>query len=431
MFFDFFKVGDCIILLLPYLTRNKAMQTYNSAIEKVMKKYYCTLSEKDQRRYAAVEAMKLGMGGQSYIAKLLGCCEKTISRGIDELEQLAEQPEYDPAIRKDGGGRKGYAEHHPEIDDHFLKALQEHTAGSPMDEKVVWTDLTPSAIVSLLERDQQVEVSKSVVQKLLKKHNYHRRKAQKKQTMKTVPNRNEQFVNIEAQIAAYKANHNPIISFDTKKKEFLGNFYRDGHLYTRKELHVYDHDFNSNAEGIIIPHGIYDVQSNIGYLHLGISKDTSQFACDCIRSWWLKHGQANYPSATSILALCDGGGSNHSHHFIFKEDLQALADELGIEIRIAHYPPYCSKYNPIEHRLFPHVTRACQGVIFTSVSLVEELMKKTHTDKGLKVFVVVIETVYQIGRKVADDFKQNMRIVFDIILPCWNYRAIPLQRTVI
>lgn len=129
--------------------------------------------------------------------------------------------------------------------------------------------------------------------------------------------------------------------------------------------------------------------------------------------------------------LCDGGGSNASRHYIFKEDLQKLADELGIEIRIAHYPPYCSKYNPIEHRLFPHVTRACQGVLFTSVELVKQLILKTKTKKGLKVFVDIMEQIYQTGRKIADDFKQNMRIIFDDFLPAWNYTAVPANPRVI
>jgi len=128
--------------------------------------------------------------------------------------------------------------------------------------------------------------------------------------------------------------------------------------------------------------------------------------------------------------VCDGGGSNDARHYIFKEDLQKLADELGLEIRIAHYPPYCSKYNPIEHRLFPHVTRACQGVIFTSVALVKELMEKTRTGKGLKVVVEIIEKIYQTGRKVAEDFKTTMRIIFDTVLPQWNYRALPNQTVV-
>ena len=125
------------------------------------------------------------------------------------------------------------------------------------------------------------------------------------------------------------------------------------------------------------------------------------------------------------LAKCDGGGSNNANHYIFKEDLQKLVNEIGIEIRIAHYPPYTSKYNPIEHRLFPHVTRACQGVIFTSLELVKALMKKTQTKTGLSVAVNVLNKVYKIGRKVADNFKNTMKIVFDEYLPKWNYRAVP------
>jgi len=406
------------------------VQPYRIEVERAMKKYYATLSEKDQRRYAAVEAMKLGLGGKSYIARILGCSEKTVHNGLVELGHLPDEPEYDAAIRKPGGGRKRYDEHYPNIDEQFLSVLKEHTAGDPMDEKVVWTDLTPDEISKLLEQDHRVKVSKSVIKKLLQKHNYRRRKAQKKKTMKSVAHRDEQFRNIQAQVAEFKAQGNPIISFDTKKKEALGNFYRAGHLYTREELHAFDHDFNTFADGVIIPHGIYDILQNIGYIHIGTSKDTSQFACDCFRSWWLQFGQILYPHATSILVLCDGGGSNGSRHYIFKEDLQQLADELGIEIRIAHYPPYCSKYNPIEHRLFSHVTRACQGVLFTSVKLVKELIEKTKTSKGLKVFVKVIETIYQTGRKVAVDFKQTMRIVFDDFLPAWNYRAIPIAKVI-
>jgi hypothetical protein len=164
-------------------------------------------------------------------------------------------------------------------------------------------------------------------------------------------------------------------------------------------LHTYDHDFNSFAEGGIIPHSFYDIKHHVGYIQLGNSQDTSEFACDSFRHWWCNQARLHCPSATSILVLCDGGGSNSSRHDLFKQDLQGLADELGIEIRIAHYPPYCSKYNPIEHRLFPHVTRAGQGVIFTSTELVEELMENTHTATGLEAFVHVIDKVYETGEK--------------------------------
>ena len=148
-----------------------------------------------------------------------------------------------------------------------------------------------------------------------------------------------------------------------------------------------------------------------------------ELACDSFRHWWYTYGQKNYPNADSILVLCNGGGSNSSRHYLFKSELQDLADEIGIEMSQAHYPPYCSKYNPTPHRLFPHVTKACQGVIFTSIELVKELIQKTRT--GLTAFVHIIDKVYQTGRKVAADFKEKMRIIFDDHLPQWNYRAIP------
>ena len=176
----------------------------------------------------------------------------------------------------------------------------------------------------------------------------------------------------------------------------------------------------------MFPHGIYDLKENKGYINIGISKDTSEFVCDSIRNWWYHQGQYDYPEATSILMLSDSGGSNNCHHYIFKEDLQKLVNEIGLEIRVAHYPPYTSKYNPIEHRLFPHITRACQGVIFKTVETVKELIEKTKTKTGLRVTVEIINKIYHAGRKVAEDFKENMKIVFDNYLPQWNYRVVPI-----
>lgn len=296
-----------------------------------------------------------------------------------------------------------------------------------MQEGVRWTNLRPKEIVARWQEKYGRQVSQFVVRRLLKKHGYRRRKAQKKQTMKQVDNRDEQFQNIARRQQEYQEAGNPIMSMDTKKKEYLGNFYRDGYLYTQETILTNDHDFISFAEGIVIPHALYDLQHNRGYIHLGTSKDTSQFACDSIRTWWQQHGHLLYPHATSILILCDGGGSHNARHFIFKQDLQNLVNDLGIEIPIAHYPPYCSKYNPIEHRLFPHVTRACQGVLFKSLNLVKQLMENTTTSTGLTVSVAVIDKVYQTGRQATDTFKQHLPILFDDYLPSWNYRAIPLS----
>ncbi|MDQ7047149.1 MAG: ISAzo13 family transposase [Sulfurovum sp.] len=172
-------------------------------------------------------------------------------------------------------------------------------------------------------------------------------------------------------------------------------------------------------------YGLYDINLNIGYITIGTSADTSEFACESIKNWWLNYGYIEYQGHDKLLLLCDGGGSNSSRHYIFKEDLQKLSEELQIEIRIAHYPPYTSKYNPIEHRLFPHITRALQGVIFTSVELVNTLIAQTKTTTGLKVFSSILDKVFHTKRKYAEGFKENMKIIFDIHLPLWNYVAIP------
>lgn len=186
-----------------------------------------------------------------------------------------------------------------------------------------------------------------------------------------------------------------------------------------------DHDFPSLAVGVAIPHGLYDLKDNIGFIQIGTSHDPSEFACDSIRYWWNNYGKNRYPLASSILLLCDGGGSNSSRYYVFKEALQGLVNEIGIEIRIAHYPPYTSKYNPIEHRLFPHLSRACKGVIFDSVNTVSELMAKATTNKGLQVFTTILARTYQTGKKVTEGFKETMEIVFDDFLPQWNYTAKP------
>ena len=164
---------------------------------------------------------------------------------------------------------------------------------------------------------------------------------------------------------------------------------------------------------------------NIGYITLGTSHDTSEFASDCIIYWWEHYGRHQYPHATEIVLPCDGGGSNSARTYLFKMMLQHAAQTIGLPIRIAHYPPYTSKYNPIEHRLFPHVSRACRGIIFRSVDMVRWFMAKTTTRTGLQAYVNIIDKVYKTGKKVTDTYKEAMGIVFDAYLPQWNYTALP------
>jgi hypothetical protein len=290
---------------------------------------------------------------------------------------------------------------------------------------VLWTNLSLRRIRgALIERGFRIGV-KSVA-RLLRRHGFGRRQAQKKLSSgKRHPQRDQQFRTIERLRAEYQVSPNPVISVDTKKKEFIGNRYREGRLYTQATLQTLDHDFPTSAEGVAFPHGIYDVKRNVGHINLGTSHDTSRFACDSIGHWWERYGRVAYPEATSILMLCDGGGSNSSRRYVFKHHLELLADRLGMEIRVAHYPPGCSKYDPIEHRFFPHVTRACQGVVFTSLKLMRQKMGETRTEKGLRATVDVLPGEYPTGDKAPAGYKKSMGIVFDKELPAWNYRAVP------
>ena len=189
--------------------------------------------------------------------------------------------------------------------------------------------------------------------------------------------RDQRFRYIAELIQKFLAAGHPVLSIDTKKKEFLGTLYRHGKVYCQQAQKAFDHDFPSWAEGVIVPHGIYELARNHGWLHIGLSHYTTAFACDSLRLYWQSDGHRDYPQAKEMLLLCDGGGSNSCRKHLFKQDLQALVNELGIAIRVAHYPAYCSKLNPIERRLFCHVTHVCQGVLFDSLQTVVDLMRKT------------------------------------------------------
>src|SRR5271165_1229024 len=367
------------------------MHVYAPEIERKMKKLFDSLSEDDRRRYAAVEATKLGHGGIEYIAQLLQCDPKTIRRGMAELEEGADLDT--SRVRKKGGGRKQLIEISDTLEANFFKVLEDHTAGDPMRAEVKWTNLSRRQIAARLTA-MGTPVSRHVVSLLLRKHRYRRRKALKQKTMgPRNPNRNAQFENIAQIKKEFLEAGLPVISMDTKKKELLGNFSRDGKIDTQGTIETNDHDFKSAGTGTVIPHGLYDVGKNKGFVHLNTSHDTSELACDSIAAWWEQEGQADYPQAKKVLVLCDGGGSNSAAIYLFKEDLQKLANRLGIEFRVAHYPPYCSKYNPIEHRLFPHLTRVCRGVIFHTLETVRYYMAKAATATGLTVKVSILDKV--------------------------------------
>lgn len=403
------------------------MIPYPPHIERSMRSFYRSLRENDRRVYAAVEAAKLGHGGVEYIAAVLGIDPKTIRRGQRDLDDLPDRP--GPRIRKPGGGPKRKLDENPQIADDFQKVLIDHTAGSPTCESLIWTNLTKTEIVDLMQECGNY-ISVHIVDQLLDQYDFHERKALRMKPLGHHPDRNSQFETISRLKRVYLDSADPILSIDLKSRELLGNFFRSGTLFTRETIRVFDHDFAEFAQGVVLPHGIYDLKQNRGYVHLGTSHDTSEFACDCLKDWWERFGRTAYPEARSLMLLCDGGGSNpadtdRGQKQLFRTDVQRLANDLGMEIRVAHYPPYTSKYNPIEHRLFPHLTRVCKGVIFHNVELVAELMRKARTRMGLSVVVDIIDKVYETGRKVGQVTKDAVNLVRDTLLPRWNYRILP------
>ena len=289
---------------------------------------------------------------------------------------------------------------------------------------VLWTNLSLRELSRRL-LELGTPASRRVIRRLLRQFKLGRRTARKKKTMGHHPDRNAQFENIARLRREYQDAGDPIVSIDTKKKELLGNFHRPGHTLTEQTVETFDHDFPSAGQGKLIPHGIYDLANQHAHINLNTSHDTGELCCDSIALWWEQHGHVAYPKTKRLLILCDGGGSNSATQYLFKEDLQRLANRLGLELRVAHYPPYCSKHNPIEHRVFPHVTRACQGVIFHTLDIAQQFIARANTTTGLRVTVSLLEKVYATGRKYADNFKETMTILFDDHLPKWNYRAIP------
>ncbi len=240
--------------------------------------------------------------------------------------------------------------------------------------------------------------------------------------MKEVKDRNEQFERIAFVREKAEEIGIPIISIDTKKKEMIGNFKREGKALSNGPLRALDHDFSTFSDGQIVPHGIYDVTANVGYMTLGTSHDTSKFVCDNIERVWTEHLGKLYPDAHTLVILCDGGGSNSSSHRIVKQDLIDLADRIGIKLLVVHYPPYCSKFNPIEHRLFSQITRSWSGAPLMSLKNAADRAAMTTTKKGLTVKVHINSDTYDIKRPIDGSYHKRLarQVVFAPELGKWN-----------
>lgn len=301
--------------------------------------------------------------------------------------------------------------------------VADHTAGSPVDQSLLWTNRSPRDIAEELAF-AGFDVGPDTVRTILTEDlGLSVRQAVKDEATCNFAQRNEQFEHIGRLRKTFQREGCPVLSIDTKQKELLGNFFRPGRSYTNGRVHVLDHDFATHGHGRMAPYGVYDVARNEGLMLLSVGPDTCQLACDAIWRWWQRLGKRHYAGAKRLLLLCDCGGSNGYRQYLFKEELLGLADDLGLSIRVAHYPPGCSKYNPIEHRMFCHVTRALRGVVLQTVEVAKQFITRTTTDTGLRVVAEVARRVYQKGLHASAKFIQNMPIRFHHFLPELNYTA--------
>lgn len=388
--------------------------------------YMSTLNERDRRWFLATKAVDLKAQGLSYrkVSKIMGTSTHTLQNGRREL--LYGGGPGDGRIRRAGAGRKSVLPQHPEWTQAVVQIIEPHTAGLPQDENVVWVSLSVTQIMSELSAIGH-DISRYHVRQILDSLGLRERSFYKDLPMKEVKNRDEQFQRIATIREEAEALGLPIISIDTKKKEMLGNFKREGKAWSNGGLKSLDHDFATFSDGQIVPHGIYDVVKNVGYMTLGISHDTSRFVCDNIARVWLKHLKEQYPNARTLVILCDGGGSNSSSHRIVKQDLMDLANRLGIRLLVVHYPPYCSKFNPIEHRLFSQITRSWSGAPLMSLQNAADRAAMTSTKKGLKVLVHINSKTYDIQRPIEESFQKRLarQVVFAPELGKWNYLVKP------
>ena len=382
------------------------------------------LKERDRRHFIACKAMGPDGGSRRAVCEVFKCSPNTISKAISEYFNRIVPP--NGRQRMPGGGAKDKIARHPEWMAAFIEVVSDHMAGDPMNENIVWLNIDTNGIRKELYQ-RGVDISYYHVRRLVKMCGLKKRSFRKNIPLKSVEGRDEQFVKIQNVKELCIKLGIPIISIDTKKKEPIGNLKRDGQVYCSSAPECLDHDFTTFADCVIVPHGIYDVAHNIGFMTIGLGHDTSEFVCDNVEAFWNEYLSKVHRGAKQLVILCDGGGSNSSRHHIVKQDFMDLSEKLGISIIMMHYPPYCSKYNPIEHRLFSQITRSWSGAPLISVKDACDRAAATEAKTGLKVFARIVTKVYEVGRTVRDKYMEcvTKRIRFDDSCHKWNYIISP------
>ncbi len=302
--------------------------------------------------------------------------------------------------------------------------MDDDTAGDPMTG-IKWTRRTTEKIADEL-RATGIEVCANTVAKLLKDLDYRLRVNHKKLSRRSAPDRDAQFAYIAAQRETFTRHGWPIISIDSKKRELVGNFKNNGDTWSREPTLVNDHDFPSDAKGVALPYGIYDLAANHGYLFIGTTHDTAGFAVDNVVRWWNYRGRRHYPGKSELLILADSGGSNGARTRAWKLGLQErLCDRHALTVTVCHYPTSASKWNPIEHRLFSEISKNWAGRPLDSYETILNYASTTRTSTGLRVNAYLVNTDYPQGVKVSDREMEQLQLRPHDTQPTRNYTLSP------
>jgi hypothetical protein len=389
--------------------------------------FLATLSLEQRRLYAAVESNRIGRGGVGKVAAVTGFCLQTIARGRHEVAQLL-RGESIKKDRKPLPGRPLTEEKCPAIAAALESMLSDEIAGIP-DGEQRWVRSSVSKLTERL-RGLGFSIGRGTVWALLKRMGFSMRTNVRKRrgVCRNPQQRDEQFRHIAAQRLTFSQAGLPIISVDTKKKELIGNFRQKGRAWCREAPEVDEHDFPSQAECLAVPFGVYDVTRNKGYVVVGMSYNTPEFAVSSIARWWEEDGRAAYPGAKKVLVLADGGGGNGSRARAWKWNLQVkLCDPFGLTVTVCHYPSGCSKWNPIEHRLFSQISKNWEGKPLRTLGIMLGYIRGTTTTTGLTVKACLDENTYRKGQKVSREQIDGLDLKRDEVCPQWNYTLSPRE----
>lgn len=389
-------------------------------VEKAWANALSNLNEAQRRQFAALKAIELGRGGVSKVSRLTKMSHNTIDKGIKEVMNPKKNRSAD-RIRKEGGGRKKITYKNPKIKQRIERILDENTAGDPMS-RLRWTSKSTYTIDQELN-SEGFRISEDTIGRILKTLGYTLQGNRKSKENGNTQERDSQFRYINREVKRCDRQNIPVISVDAKKKELIGNFKNNGKKWLKtgraEIVNVYDYEYLSSGKAI--PYGVYDILKNKGFVNVGISGNTAEFAVESIKRWWKRIGKNNYKNAKELVICADCGGSNGSRNRLWKYCLWKFARKNGIKVTVLHYPTGTSKWNKIEHKMFSFISMNWRGEPLRTYEIILNLIEGTKTKSGLRISAKIDKGEYKTGIKITDEDFDKVKIAFHDTNPQWNY----------